>query len=196
MGIHHQNALGSVLQDRRVERPGRFQLTGQALQHAPIALLVEQGLDLGLENLRVERFEHVVHGATGVTLEHGRFGLFIGGEENDRGQPGALAAAHQSGDFEAVHLRHLYIQQHQVDIVFKQSTQGFHPRVCRQHLPILTGQQCPHADEVFGVIVYHQKNRVAIQWLRVRLSAIHAASLLCDRLQDTVGSTSTLDLSG
>ncbi|MCY1421516.1 hypothetical protein D9M71_371740 [compost metagenome] len=139
MRIHHQDALGGVLQDRCIERPGRFQLAGQTLQHAPVALLFEQGLNLGLENLRVERFEHVVHGAAGVAFEHGRVGLFVGGEENDRGQSGTLIAAHQPGDFKAVHFRHLYIHQHQVDFVLKQRAQGFYPRACRQYLPILPG---------------------------------------------------------
>ena len=118
--VHHQNAFGGVLQNRPIERPGGFQLPGQALQHAPVALLVEQGLDLGLENLGVERFEHVVHGAAGVAFEHGRFGLFVGGQENDRCQPRTLAAAHQPGNFKAVHLRHLHVQQDQVDIMLQQ----------------------------------------------------------------------------
>lgn len=94
LGIYHQDALGSILQDRCVECPRGFQLSAQTLQHAPVALLFEQGLNLGLEDLRVERLEHVVDGAAGVAFEYGGFGLFVGGEEDNRGQPGALAATH------------------------------------------------------------------------------------------------------
>jgi hypothetical protein len=132
----------------------RLQFAGQALQHAPVALLVQLGLHLGLEDLRVERFEQVVHRATGIALEHGR-GLLVGGEENDRGQPRALAAAHQPGDLEAVHLGHLHVEQDQVDFVFEQRS-GLPSRAGGQHLPILPGQQRPHADEVLRIVVYDQ----------------------------------------
>ncbi|MNO99235.1 hypothetical protein D3C76_910010 [compost metagenome] len=128
--IHHQDAFGSVFQNGSVECPGSLQFAGQALQHAPVTLLIELGLHLGLENLWVERLEQVIHRATGVALEHSGIGLFIGGQEDDRGQPGAVAATHQPGDFEAVHFRHLHIQQDQVDFMFKQRTQGFGPRAC------------------------------------------------------------------
>lgn len=33
-------------------------------------------------------------------------------------------AAHQPGDFEAVHTRHLHVQQHQPYILFEQTAQG------------------------------------------------------------------------
>ncbi|MCY1452308.1 hypothetical protein D9M71_692180 [compost metagenome] len=81
--------------------------------------MLEQGLDFGLENLRIERFEQVIHCTAGIALDHGVLGLFIGGEEDDRCQAGALAAPHQARDFKAVHARHLHIQQHQVDIVLE-----------------------------------------------------------------------------
>ncbi|MNE76064.1 hypothetical protein D3C80_1722770 [compost metagenome] len=128
----------------------------QALQRTPVALLLQQGLDLGLEDLRVEGFEQVVHRATGITLEHSRLGLLIGGQENDRGKPCTLAAAHQAGDFEAIHARHLHIQQHQVDFVLKQRAQGFRSGACGEHLPVLTGQQGTHADQILRVIVDDQ----------------------------------------
>ncbi len=176
LGVDHQDAFGGIFQDRGVERPGSLQLAGQLLQHAPAALLVQLRLHLGLENLWIERFEQVIHRATGVALEHGGIGLLVGSEEDNRGQPGSLAAAHQAGDLEAVHFRHLHIEQYQIDFVFQQRPQGFHPRACSQHLPIVARQQGAHTDQVFRVIVYHQENRFAIQWFGV--SAIHAASLV------------------
>ena len=120
----HQDAFGGVVQHRGIKRASDLQIMAQALQRAAIALMLEQRLDFGLENLRVERFEQVIHRATGVALDHGVLGLFVGGEENDRRQAGPLTAAHQARDFKAVHARHLHIQQHQVDIVFEQQTRG------------------------------------------------------------------------
>jgi len=109
-GIHHQNTLGRIVQNRCIEGAGLVEFTGQRLQAPPIALLVEQGLHLGLENPRVERLEHVVHGAVGVAFQHGGLGLLVGCQEDDGRELGSLAAAHQASDFEAVHLRHVHIQ--------------------------------------------------------------------------------------
>ena len=120
----HQNAFGGVIQHRGIEGASDFQIMAQALQRTAIALMFEQRLDFGFENLRVERFEQVIHRTTGVTLDHGVLGLLVGGEENDRRKTGALAAAHQSRHFKTVHARHLHIQQHQVDVMFEQQARA------------------------------------------------------------------------
>ncbi|MNK90306.1 hypothetical protein D3C87_1103520 [compost metagenome] len=91
----------------------------QALQGSAVTLVFEQHLDPGREDLRVERLEQVIHRTTGIALDHGVPGLFVGGQENDRRETGPLATAHQARHFIAVHARHLHIQQHQVDVVFK-----------------------------------------------------------------------------
>ncbi len=108
--IHHQNTLGRIVQNGCIESAGFVEFTGQRLQTPPIALLVEQGLNLGLENLRVERLEHVVHSAVGIAFQYGGLGLLVGCQENDGRKPGSLAATHQTSDFEAVHLGHMHIE--------------------------------------------------------------------------------------
>ncbi|MNF87229.1 hypothetical protein D3C84_696880 [compost metagenome] len=149
----HQDALGGVVQHRGVERASDLQVMAQALQCPAIALMFEQRLDLGLENLRIKGFEQVIHRATGVALDHGILGLFVGGEENDRRETGALTAAHQARHFKTVHARHLHIQQHQVDIVFEQKAEGFETGGSSNDLPVLALQQRAHADQVFRVII-------------------------------------------
>ncbi|MNO85105.1 hypothetical protein D3C76_764670 [compost metagenome] len=153
----HQDALGGVVQHRGVERASDLQVMAQALQCPAIALMLEQRLDLGLENLRIKGFEQVIHRATGVTLDHGVLGLFVGGEENDRCQAGPLAAAHQARHFKTVHARHLHIQQHQVDIVFKQQPERLETGCSGDHLPILALQQGAHAHQIFRVIIDDQQ---------------------------------------
>ena len=46
-----------------------------------------------------------------------------GGDEDDRDVPRALAAAHQLGQLEAVHVRHLHVEQGQRDVVHQQQLQ-------------------------------------------------------------------------
>ena len=179
--VHHQDALGSVVQHRGIEGPRHLQVVAEVLQGPAVALMLQQGLDLGLENLWVERFEQVVHGATGIALDHGVLRLFVGGEKDDRGQPGTLAATHQAGDFEAIHAGHLYIQQHQVHFMFEQQAQGLDPRGGGHHLPVLALQQSTHAEEVFRIVIDDQKSGVAFGCLW--LHAFHAASLVCNKTE-------------
>ena len=127
VGVDHQNTFGGILQDGRIERPGRLQFARQPLLHAPVTLLVQLRLHLGLEDLRVERLEQVVHRTTGIALEHSGIGLLVGGKEDDRGQPGTVATTHQPRNLETVHFRHLHVEQHKVDFVLQQGAQGFRP---------------------------------------------------------------------
>ncbi len=172
----HQNAFGGVVQHRGIEGARHFQVMTEALQGTAIALVLEQRLDLGLEDLRIERLEQVIHRAAGISLDHSILRLLVGGEENDRCQPRALAAAHQPCDFETVHAGHLHIEQDQVDVVFEQKVQRLETRGGGHHVPILTLQQRAHADQIFGVIIDDQKDRAAFTWLGLR--AFHAASLI------------------
>ena len=91
----------------------------QALQGQTIALVLQQCLDFGFENLRVERLEQVIDRTVGVALDHGVPGLLVGGKENDWSQAGTLAVAHQACHFKTIHPGHLHIQQHQVDFMFE-----------------------------------------------------------------------------
>ena len=85
--------------------------------------MFKQGVNLVAQHTGVEWFEHEVHRPGGVALEHRILGLRDGGNEDDRGVAGARIAAHQAGHFKTVHMRHLYIQQHQADIFLQQALQ-------------------------------------------------------------------------
>ena len=117
---HHQNALGGVIQHRGIKSAGQFQVMAQALQGTAIALVLEQGLHLGLEDVRVKGLEQVVDRTTGVAFQH-RVGRMGGGRQKDnRRHARTLAATHQARHLETVHARHAHVQQHQVDVVGQQ----------------------------------------------------------------------------
>ena len=144
--VDHQNAFGNIGQHRGIEGACDFQLVDQGLQGTEVALMLQQYLNLGLENVRIEGFEQEIHSTTGVALVDSRLGLFIGSQENDRRQSRALTATHEASDFETIHAGHVHIEQDQVDIQFQQEIQGLHPGAGRDHMPVLTLQDRTHGD--------------------------------------------------
>ncbi len=71
----------------------------------------------------IQRLVHEIHRAALVTLE-GVIELATGGADEDDGDLlGALGAAHQLGQLEAVHARHLHIEDGQCELVTQQQLQ-------------------------------------------------------------------------
>ena len=115
---------------------------GQKLILAPVGLLQRLGLRLqrvalggDLLALAIEFEKHVGLAAQNIGFDRlvdeiDRAGLIAaetalrvgvaGGDENDRNMAGALVAAHQLGQFEAVQARHLHVDQRQRDVVLQQ----------------------------------------------------------------------------
>ena len=117
----------------------------------------QQGTDLVPQHLGVERFEDEVHGTAGIALEHGILGLRDGRDKDDRGETRARRATHQARHFKAIHLRHLHVQQHQLDFVLQQTTQSGLAGSGATHLPGAVLQQGLHGHQVFLTIVHHQQ---------------------------------------
>ena len=120
---HHHDAFGGVIQHRGIEGTCAVQLLAELQQLAAVALVFQQGVDFVAQHTGVEWLEHKVHRPGGVALEHRILGLRDGRNEDDRGIACARVAAHQTGHFKTVHVRHLHIQQHQSDILFQQALQ-------------------------------------------------------------------------
>jgi len=154
---HHQNALGRVAEHRGVEGPGAVQLLGEQLQIAPVVLMAEQGVDLVLEDLRIEGLENEIHRPCGVAAQHRLAGMGDGRDEDDRRIAGMRVAPHQPGDFEAIHAGHLHVQQHQLHIDFQQRLQRRFPRIDRQHLPVAIAQQRFHGHQVRLAVIDDQQ---------------------------------------
>ena len=155
---HHHDAFGGVVQHRGIEGPGLVQLLGQLQQFTAVAFELQQGVDLVPQHAGVEGFEHEVHCAGGVALEHRILGLGDGGDEDNRHKAGARVATHQPGDFETIHMRHLHVQQDQADILFQQATQGRLTRFHTTKLPVAILEQGLHGLKVFRSIIHHQQN--------------------------------------
>ncbi|MDT4827249.1 hypothetical protein FQZ97_605890 [compost metagenome] len=154
----HQDALGGILQHRGIEGAGAVQLLAEQQQVAAVAFVAQQRLDLVPQYLGIEGFEDEVHRAGGVSLQHGVLGVGDGGDEDDRREAGQRAAAHQAGDFEAVHARHLHVQQDQADLFLEQAFQCRLAGVHRAYLPFAVVQQRLHRGKVFLAVVHHQQD--------------------------------------
>ncbi|MNQ73525.1 hypothetical protein D3C85_882580 [compost metagenome] len=154
----HQDALGGILQHRGIEGAGAVQLLAEQQQVAAVAFVAQQRLDLVPQYLGIEGFEDEVHRAGGVALQHRVLGVGDGGDEDDRREARQRAAAHQPGDLEAVHARHLHVQQDQADFFLQQAFQRGLAGIHGADLPFAVVQQCFHGGEVFLAVVHHQQD--------------------------------------
>src|SRR3569833_3445758 len=84
------------------------------LLREPLLLTIEIKNNLGLtdENVRFDRFVEEIPRAGFVAFEHATLLARAGGDKNERHMAAAIAAAHQFGEFEAIHVGHLHIKKH------------------------------------------------------------------------------------
>ena len=102
--------------DRRVvERRAQQRLA--ARRGARLGVELEEDADLGAQDGRVVRLEDVVDGAGRVAAEDVVALLADRGHEDDRHRARALAALDQLGGLEAVHARHLHVEQHDGEVL-------------------------------------------------------------------------------
>ena len=74
---------------------------------------------LGFENLRHDRKKHIIHRAEFVTFEAVQIGGVIAGNEYNRGFLETRPLPNESRRFEAVHVRHVHVQQNDSEVVAK-----------------------------------------------------------------------------
>ena len=91
---------------------GLRQLLVHRLQFAPLAVQLDEHRDLAAQDLRDHRDVHVVDGAGLVALEPVELGDVHAGHEDDRDGFEARVIVDQLGGLEAVHARHLDVEQH------------------------------------------------------------------------------------
>lgn len=106
----------------RVPKGLRYVFEGIALcgDLLTLAVQVAKYIDLAAQDIRfdwlfdeIDRTCFISPKATLIVRASGR-------NENDRDMARALAAAHELGEFEAVHGRHLHIEQRERDIMLQQ----------------------------------------------------------------------------
>ena len=82
-----------------------------------LPMQLEEHVRLVPQDVRLDRLVEEVDRAGFVALEHAVLVARAGGDEDDRHVARALAAAHQLGELEAVHVGHLHVEQRQRDVV-------------------------------------------------------------------------------
>jgi hypothetical protein len=77
----------------------------------PLGVKLDEDRHLVADDLRIDRLQQVIDRARLIPAELAAFVGGHGGEEDDRHPARALCAAHQLGQLEAVHARHLHVEQ-------------------------------------------------------------------------------------
>ena len=151
---------------------GPAALLGEPMFHLPALVLAEQfGLppdllpgpmelhehsDLGPKHLGHDRLEQKVHRPDGVAPEHVRVGALVGGQEDDRSVPRAVALPDQVGELEAVHAGHLDVHQDQREVVAQQPAQRLDAGAGPDEVLTQLAQRRLEDEEVAGRVVDHE----------------------------------------
>ena len=108
---------------------GIAQQLGLSLQLTLFDEKIDEHCDFRSQHIRIERLEHVVNGAHRVTLEYVRLLLVDGAEEDDRYRARSLTRLDDLGHLEAVHARHLYVEQNRGEVQNQYLLESFGSRV-------------------------------------------------------------------
>jgi len=147
--VHERDAVRGAL-------PRRAQQLVGLLARGPLAGQVAEDRHLRLEHQRVERLEDVVHR---TRLVAARDVVHVGGqrrEEDDRSVSRALAPADQRGRLEAVHSRHLDVEEDRRELVGQHRAQRLLPRAGTGDLRAERREDRLQCEEVPGVVVDDQ----------------------------------------
>ena len=116
-------------------------------------------ISLRAQHGRVERLEHVVDGAGGITAEDLLLVLRDRGDEDDRDVARACALLDQRCRLEAVQLGHLHVEQDHRNVVAQQLSQRILARVrMEERLPERL-EDCLEREQVLGAVVDEQHVR-------------------------------------
>jgi hypothetical protein len=112
--------------DALVARAQRGLVAGLVMagEFGGLAEQVDEDRHLGAQHHRVERLGHVVDRAERIGLLDREVGAVGGGQEDDRQLLRTGMAPHQRGRLEAVHGRHLDVEQHDRKGVVEHRAQG------------------------------------------------------------------------
>ena len=121
-----------------------------------LPMQLEEHVGLAPQDVRLDRLVEEVDRAGLVALEHAVLVARAGGDEDDRHVARALAAAHQLGQLEAVHLRHLHVEQRQRDVVHEQQLERLGARARLQQLDVVAAQQRRQREQVLLEVVDEQ----------------------------------------
>jgi len=120
---------------------------------------VDEHRDLRAQHLGVERLEHVVDRADGVALEDLLLLLVDRRQEDDRDVLGLRPALDQLGRLEAVHVRHLDIEQDRGEVVQEQPLQRLLAGAGVDDVHVQRRENGAHGQQVLRLVIDDQDVR-------------------------------------
>jgi hypothetical protein len=162
-GIDERDPVRGALPRGPQELIGALPLGAQARE-------IAEDADLGAQHERVERLEDVVDRsglvAAGDVLDVGR----QRGQEDDRRVGRALAAADERGGLEAVHPRHLHVEQDRREVLLEDRAQRLLPGPGPADPRAERGQDGLEREQVLRVVVGDQDGRRVHRCSQTRIS--------------------------
>jgi hypothetical protein len=154
--------------------PQRFRPLVQ-FAHELLLLAIELKEDVRLvaQDVRLDRLVEEIDRAALVALEHAVLIAHAGGQEDDRHMAGPLAAAHQLGQLEAVHVGHLHVEQRQRHVVRQQQIERLRAGTRQQRLDVVRAHQRRQREEVLLQVVDQQTLHAGLDGVRLHHTCIH-----------------------
>ena len=159
VGAQHA-ALGVDQRGARGQRAPREQqhLVG-ARAGAALALEVAEDADLRAQHVRLEGLEDVVDGARLVAAGHLGDVRAHRGQEDDRRRAAALAPADELRGLEAVHARHLDVEQDDGEVLLQQRLERLLARPCGPQADLQRLEHRRQREQVLRAVVDEQDAR-------------------------------------
>ncbi|MNL34432.1 hypothetical protein D3C87_1564050 [compost metagenome] len=134
-----------------------FQLFNLLLHRLALAEQLDEDVDLALDRVDIQRFVQEIHGAAFVALER-VIELTAGGtDKHNRNVLGLFRAAHQFGQFKAIHPGHLYVEDGHGEFVLQQKRQRLVGRLRLVHGSVFALDQRFECQQILRQIVDDQQ---------------------------------------
>ncbi len=136
--------------------PHRSKAVALLCDLAPLIVELKEDVGLGAQDIGLNRLLDEVDRARLIAAEPPRGVAAAGGDEDDRHMARTLAAAHQLGQLEPVHARHLHVEQRQRIVVDQQQFERLFAARCLVALQTIGFEQRFERDKIFRQVVDQQ----------------------------------------
>ena len=137
---------------------------------------VDEDLDLGPQDLRNDRRNHEIDGAQRVPLGRADFVSVVRGDEDDRHMRGPFPAANQLGRLQAVHSRHVDVEEDDGELVLQHLPERLLARIRGDEVLAELLENRAVDDVLVGAIVDEKNVRPVLR--RTRRSSLSVPWLL------------------
>ena len=152
--------VAQIVRKQRAEHFVQAQRLGPLLELLSellaLAVELEEHIGLVLENVRLDGLVDEVDGSRFVAFEHALRLAGAGGDENDRYMARTLAAAHELGELEAVHVGHLHIEKGEREVMDEQELESLRPGLGAKGIDVLALQERGQREQVVLEVIDQQ----------------------------------------